>query len=203
MKIFILSILFLFALTPQAFAHVVVKPNTVAAAAFQTFTTSVPNEKDNPTIGLRLIIPTGLKSISPNVKPGWTISVKKEGDVVTEIEWTEGSIPAGQRDDFLFSAQAPAEETTLVWKAFQTYEDGEVVAWDHDAKESTHDEKMEDDKPHTPASKTEVVEGDLNEKSDHETPQQVITKTNNSTPIVSYLALAVSVIALTFSLKKK
>ena len=86
-----------------AFAHVVVKPNAVGVGAFQTFTVGVPNEKDNPTVGVRLVIPEGMKFVSPNVKPGWTIDVKKTGDgenaVVTEINWTGGSIPAGQRDD--------------------------------------------------------------------------------------------------------
>jgi hypothetical protein len=49
---------------------------------------------------------------------------------VKELIWMNGSIPVGQRDDFVFSAQAPADESTLVWKAYQTYADGTVVAWD-------------------------------------------------------------------------
>ena len=49
---------------------------------------------------------------------------------VTEIDWTDGNLPVGQRVDFLFQAQVPPTPTTLKWKAYQTYSDGEVVSWD-------------------------------------------------------------------------
>lgn len=117
-------------------AHVVVRPNQVNVAAFQTFTVGVPNEKELPTVGVRLVIPENLKHVSPNVKPGWSVVVKKSGEGedarVTEISWTGGTIPTGQRDDFLFSAQAPASAGSIDWKAYQTYQDGTVVAWDQD-----------------------------------------------------------------------
>src|SRR4051812_36632548 len=93
-------------------AHVVVKPSQVGVGAFQTFSIGVPVEKDVPTIGLRLIVPEGLEYVSPNVKPGWRIAMKKSGTgenaKVTEISWTGGLIPAGQRDDFVFSAKVPS-----------------------------------------------------------------------------------------------
>ena len=48
-------------------------------------------------IDVRLIVPDNLESVSPNVKPGWKIDVKKTGEgdnaKVTEIAWTGGSIP--------------------------------------------------------------------------------------------------------------
>ncbi len=128
-------------------AHVVVSPKEVGVGKFQTFSVGVPVEKDMPTTGLRLVVPDGLNYVTPNVKPGWKIEVKKEpvmkdgkqvmsedGDEkverTSEISWTGGSIPAGQRDDFLFSAQVPATTTTIAWKAYQTYADGSIVAWD-------------------------------------------------------------------------
>ncbi len=121
-----------------ALAHVVVRPSEVGVAQRTNFVVSVPTEEDTPTIGLRLLIPEGLQSVRPNVKPGWTIQLKKAGvgedAKVTEIIWSGGSIPAEQRDEFVFSAQAPAEETSLNWLAYQTYGSGEVVAWDKDAK---------------------------------------------------------------------
>lgn len=122
--------------TFAAGAHVVVKPNQAGVGAFQTFTMGVPVEKDIPTVGLKLLIPAGLHYVSPNVKQGWYVSVKKTGTgenaVVTEIDWTGGYIPAGQRDDFYFSAQVPTTTSELNWKAYQTYQDGTVVSWDHD-----------------------------------------------------------------------
>lgn len=128
-------------------AHVVVSPKEVGVGKFQTFSVGVPVEKDMPTTALRLVVPDGLNYVTPNVKPGWKIEVKKEpvmkdgkqvmsedGDEkverTSEISWTGGSIPAGQRDDFLFSAQVPATTTTISWKAYQTYADGSIVAWD-------------------------------------------------------------------------
>lgn len=143
-----------------ASAHVVVKPASVGVAAFQTFTMGVPVEKDITTTGLRLVIPDGLKYVSPNVKPGWSVSVKKEGEGedahVTEISWTGGSIPSGQRDDFVFSAQAPAKEGELHWKAYQTYADGSIVTWDQEPKD-----ERDDDSAGGPYSVTKVV-NDLN-----------------------------------------
>jgi uncharacterized protein YcnI len=137
-----------------ASAHVVVKPGDVGVGAFATFTTGVPNEKEQTVTGLRLVIPAGLQHVSPNVKPGWTIGEQKSGTgedaTVTEINWTGGQIPAGQRDDFAFSAQAPATAGELHWKAYQTYADGTVVAWDQTPS-------GKDDESVTPYSTTRVV----------------------------------------------
>ena len=182
-------------------AHVTVKPNQVGSAAFQTFTTGVPNEKDVPTVALRLVIPSGLQYVTPNVKPGWTIEVKKSGEgealVVTEIIWTGGSIPAGQRDEFLFSAQVPAEETTLQWKAYQTYSDGEVVAWDQ-APSQDHDDH--DVKPY---SETKIVNDlALAEGSHSETEKPASTDASLPTAL-SVVALALSGGALFLSSRKK
>ena len=139
-----------------ASAHVVVKPSSVGVASFQAFNTSVPNEKDVATTSLRLIVPDGLKYVSPTVKPGWTVTSKASGTgesaTVTELDWNGGSIPAGQRDDFTFSAQAPAAPTTLMWKAYQTYANGQVISWDQ-----APDSKNLDSEGVTPYSRTDVI----------------------------------------------
>lgn len=170
---FIFHFAFLISAAP-AFAHVVVRPNEVGVGAFQTFTVGVPVEKDIPTTGLRLVIPDGLQHVTPNVKPGWEINVKKTGEgeeaKVTEITWTAGTIPAGQRDEFLFSAQVPTAESTVIWKAYQTYEDGTVVAWDHDPKASEHSHESSDGGPW---SETAIV-NDLAAK----TTERVVTEKN-------------------------
>ena len=79
-----------------ALAHVVVTPNEALTGAYETFTTSVPNEKDIPVTGVRLVIPDAIESVTPTVKPGWEIQTKKSGDKVTEINWTGGTI-AGKK----------------------------------------------------------------------------------------------------------
>jgi uncharacterized protein YcnI len=189
-----------------AFAHVVVKPNEVGVAAFQTFTIGVPNEKDSPVVNLRLLIPDGLKSVSPNVKPGWTVEVKKTGDgedaKVTEIDWTGGSIPAEQRDDFVFSAQVPANETTLQWKAYQTYQNGDIVSWDQaPVKNMTDDQREEMEKKGMgPYSETKVV-NDL--KSTAATNDTQLANEVKKLTYLSELSFALAAVALAFALQKK
>lgn len=189
-----------------ALAHVVVKPNQVGIGSFQTFTTGVPNEKDLPVTGLKLLIPENLASVSPNVKPGWTVSIKKTGEgeeaKVTEISWTGGSIPAGQRDDFLFSAKSPSEAGVIVWKAYQTYQDGTVVGWDQDPngpKPSItpgHDEGGL-----TPYSVTKVV----NDLGASPSPVMAASadQSSSSSNIFSISALLLSFAAIGLALRKK
>lgn len=125
---------FLLMLTSAASAHVVVQPAEVPAASFQTFTAGAPNEKDIPFNEIKLLIPEGLGHVSVTQKPGWQVNVETEGEgsetAVKSITWHGGNVPAGFREDFTFSAQAPAETTELRWKAYQTYANGETVAWD-------------------------------------------------------------------------
>jgi uncharacterized protein YcnI len=211
-SLFITLMLFSFLAVP-AYAHVVVRPDSVAVAARQVFTVSVPNEKDNPTIAVRVVMPEGLQSVTPNVKPGWRIDIKKEGTgedaKVTEVSWTGGSIPAGQRDEFLFQSQAPASTTTLIWKAYQTYQDGTVVSWDQDPKATPapHASGMDmGDDAVTPYSQTKVV-NDLASK-----PAPADSSTGMMAPAapqsklafgMSAAALALAVISLALVLKKK
>jgi len=145
----IAAIALAFAGAYQASAHVIVTPSSIGIGTDDVpFTAGVPNEKNIPVIGLKLLIPSGLADVVPNVKPGWTITVKKNGDQVTEIDWAGGSIPVGERDQFTFSAQVPADQTTLDWKAYQTYQDGGIVAWDEDPADLTST---------NPYSETQVV----------------------------------------------
>ncbi len=198
-----LAIFFFFVSSFPVFAHVVVKPGQAGVATFQTFTIGVPNEKDNPTVALRLVVPDGLNHISPNVKPGWKIEIKKEGEgesaKVTEISWTGGSIPEGQRDDFLFSGQVPAEGTTLTWKAYQTYQDGSVVSWDQDAKDMPDEdkEKMEE-QGKGPYSTTKVI-NDIATTASEEKP----VKSTSTANVLALAALALAATSLVMQLRKK
>jgi len=112
-----------------AFAHVVVTPATANVGDHVLFNVSVPNERESDVTMLKLNIPKGLDDVQPDVMAGWTITTEKSGDTVSAITWT-GTIPVGQRADFAFKAQAPAQAGELDWKAYQTYGDGTVVSWD-------------------------------------------------------------------------
>src|SRR5260221_1352655 len=111
-----------------------------------------PSEKDVPTVGLKLLIPKGVQDVVPNVKAGWSVNMVKNGDTVTEIDWADGVIPPGERDDFLFQAQVPATTTTIKWKAYQTYADGSTVSWDHSPSSNP-----EDDSAPPPYSTTTII----------------------------------------------
>lgn len=180
-----------------ASAHVVVKPAQVGIGSFQTFTMGIPNEKDNPTVAVRLVIPDGLKYVSPNVKPGWAVDIKKEGTgedaKVTEIDWTGGNIPVGQRDDFYFSAQVPSNEATLKWDAYQVYQSGEEVAWTQ--------EPGKGDEEGTPHSMTKVI----NDLTDVKTPSSANPMDGTSRlPLpFSIAALSLSAVAVGMSLRNK
>jgi uncharacterized protein YcnI len=159
----IASILLVFgALVTTASAHVIVRPGEVKPEAYQTFTVSVPVEREVPTTAVRLLVPEGLQSVRPNVKPGWNVNLVRTGSGeearISEIVWSGGSIPADFREEFFFSAKTPTEPTTLQWKVYQTYRDGFVAAWD----QSPHDEHshtmatQDHDNPAGPYSETKV-----------------------------------------------
>lgn len=138
-KITPVIILGLFLVSSSALAHVTVKPDKVGLGAFQTFTVSVPSEKEFSTTEVRLSLPDGLEHVTPTVKPGWRAEVLvhelPDGEHPYEIKWTGGQIPEHFRDEFSFSAKVPSVESKLVWKAYQKYSDGSVVSWDLSAEE--------------------------------------------------------------------
>jgi len=133
----------------SAAAHVVVRPGEAVISERATFSVSVPNEHDTPVVGMRLLIPEGLTSVRPFAKAGWDISVSKSGEgedaTATEIIWTSagGTVPVDLKDDFLFGAKLPAEPTELNWKAYETYQDGMIVAWDQKPNDA------EDNRPYS------------------------------------------------------
>lgn len=170
-------------------AHVTVKPSEVAPGAYQVFTVNVPNEKTVPTVGVRLLVPDGIQSVMPNAKPGWNVQViKKEvnGETkVTEIVWKGGVIPVDLRDEFLFNAKVPAASGDVVWKAYQTYQDGSVVAWDT-YPSSGHGAGQGD-----PASVTKVVAKPATQN-----------QSSNVLPVVAIVLATLSLLLVRFSPRK-
>jgi uncharacterized protein YcnI len=190
----------------SVYAHVTVKPAEVGVGKYQNFVVSVPVEKENPTVSVKLLIPGGVESVMPNVKPGWKIDTKKIGQgeeaVVSEILWSAGSIPPGQRDEFVFSAKTPATTTTLEWKAYQTYQDGTVVAWDKSSEELKDKKEVENIGPF---SQTKIVDDIAQSTATPKSTQENLSSGSDSgiLQMVAYASLAISLIALVISLKKK
>jgi uncharacterized protein YcnI len=140
--------LLLVPLAGAAAAHVTVQAPGATQGGFTKLTFRTPTEKDVPTTKLEIVFPPEHPIASVRVKPqpGWTYTMTKgapsvpleqHGEPVTEvvqrITWTvaEGNKGIGptEFDEFEVSAGRLPEVDQLVFKALQTYADGEVVRW--------------------------------------------------------------------------
>lgn len=139
------------ALPLAASAHVEVKPEEVAGGDFSQVAFTVPNERDDAsTTQFRVLLPTDqpLASVQTTPIPGWAVSTKdrtlaepidffgsKVNRVVSQVTWTatDGGIEPGQFQNFPLSLGVLPTSGELVFKAVQTYSDGEVVVWNETA----------------------------------------------------------------------
>lgn len=130
-----------------ASAHVTVQPSAAPqGASDQSFAFRVPNEDDTASTNkVELYFPTDHPIASALIAPvpGWTdqITTTKlatpiktdDGtitDVVSQVTWTGGSIAPGHYQDFTVDfGQLPTGTDQLVFKALQTYSNGNVVRW--------------------------------------------------------------------------
>jgi uncharacterized protein YcnI len=134
------------AIAATASAHVTVSPTSLPQGATAELTFKVPNEESKAdTVELQLQIPTQypIAQVLAKPVPGWTITehtvtlakplTTDDGTfttAVSEVDWTGGSIPPGEYQDFQLSVDPlPTDTTQLVFKAVQTYSDGDVVRW--------------------------------------------------------------------------
>lgn len=171
-----------------ASAHVVVSPNEAVTAKYQTFTVSVPNEKEISTTKVQLIVPNEITTITPTVKSGWTITTEKDqSGKLKSITWEGGDIPAEQRDEFTFSAKTPDAAGNVHWKAYQTYADNTVVAWDAEVSNHSHSDKT----VAGPYSTTKIVT-----KTPSEQIEQSIQQAQSDTQTSFIISIASIMIAL-------
>jgi uncharacterized protein YcnI len=214
---FISLLMFLISASP-AFAHAVVKPETAGVGSFTDFSLGVPSEKDLATVGIKLILPAGINSVTPIVKFGWKVEVinsQKQGQpdddgntnpIPEAIVWSGGSVPAHQKDFFMFSTQVPAEETELDWKIEQTYADGSVVSWSMSPDQQPKDDKGNPDySKFGPYSKTMVI-NDLKDSPQSSNSADTIVQSSslsNLPLVLSGLAVLLSAAALIVSYRKK
>jgi uncharacterized protein YcnI len=176
-----------------ASAHVTLDPKT-APVGRQRYLLNVPTEKNIPTTSVRLVVPESVEVTGILSQPGWThtektveVAVKPTDDDssserITEITWTGGSIKPGEYMQFGFSTNYTGAPGDIHWKAYQTYSDGSVVAWD--------DANAENPAPKVTITKT--TQTDSTTKS-----------SNQSNMIFIFVALLFSVAAFMVSLKGK
>lgn len=115
-------------------AHATVRTETglteSAAGKSETYRLNVPTEKEIATTQIRLVVPAGVVISRFQVTPGFTRTVKRDAaDLVTEVVW-KGRVAPMEYARFFFQARNPAAAGEVVWKIYQTYSDGSVVAWD-------------------------------------------------------------------------
>jgi uncharacterized protein YcnI len=149
----------LFTLAGVASAHVTANPGTAQQGTFTKISFRVPNERDTAsTTQLEITFPAGhpIAFVSTRAVPGWTSTVQKTqldkpiktedgeiSEVVSKITWSGGKVSPGMFEDFDVSlGPLPTDTDELVFKAVQTYDNGEVVRWidtaPEDAPEPEH-----------------------------------------------------------------
>ncbi|NUO59615.1 MAG: YcnI family protein [Hamadaea sp.] len=131
-----------------ASAHVTVNPSQAVQGGYTKLTFRVPNEKDSAsTTKVEVVLPVEqpIGHISVRPVPGWTVATEKTKlpapvqagestitEAVTKITWTaaaEAAIKPGQFQEFDVSAGPLPQADQIVFKALQTYSDGDVVRW--------------------------------------------------------------------------
>ena len=194
----------LFVCAGQVSAHMSLSPKE-AVVGYTTFTVNVPTEKEIPTVGVRVLVPEGVEVHGVLPVAGWThVEKKAEAEVVndadhkteesahgkvTEIVWTGGRIADGEFMQFPISISYAGDPKQLVWKAYQTYADGSIVAWD-------------DSNEKNPAPKVSMVTTSTVDQA--VTDIAAIKKSSGAqAPWLSVGAFLFSVAALAFSTQKK
>lgn len=132
-----------------ASAHVTINPGTATQGGFAKLTFRVPNEKATAsTVKLEVQFPPDAPITSVSVKPvaGWTADVQRRtldapitgghGEQITEVvgmvTWTASpgaEIAPGQFQEFDISAGPLPSVDQVIFKALQSYSDGEIVRW--------------------------------------------------------------------------
>ncbi|GLZ82028.1 membrane protein [Actinorhabdospora filicis] len=165
-----------------ASAHVTINPGQVQAGSYARVDLRVPNESDTAsTVKIELTLPEQYPFASVRTTPiaGWKVETAKRtlttpldvhGRQITEavstVTWTAENAAAGvqpgQFVEFGLSL-GPVPDvagSTLIFKAIQTYSDGEEAAWIADPPAAGAEE------PENPAPALKVVAGSGDEHAD-------------------------------------
>jgi periplasmic copper chaperone A len=133
-----------------ALAHVTPQPDTAEQGSYSVVALRVPTESDTAgTVALQVTLPTDhpISSVRTTPRPGWTATMTKTAlnppvqvdgrsvaEAVSTVTWRADPgtrIGPGEFVDFPLSlGPLPTGVDRLVLPAVQTYDDGEVVAWD-------------------------------------------------------------------------
>ncbi|MFJ5761015.1 YcnI family protein [Neobacillus sp. NPDC093182] len=191
-----------------ASAHVTVLPKETTQGSYEMFTVRVPSENESvPTTQVKVEFSSDITISRFEPKPGWKYEIEKDAaDKITSVTWTAEGEGLSPTEFGLFNMQGKVADTAteIVWKSYQTYQDGSVVEWvggqdaEKPASVTTVNPK--------PADGTGDHHGtDTKEEVKTEQPQEEVKDTTNSSnaPLyVSIAALVAGLLALIISLKK-
>ncbi len=98
MKRLILAVML--AMPVAASGHIVLAPGTSPADGYYAGALRIGHGCDGAaTTELRVEIPAAARDAKPQPKPGWTVTIERDGGRVTALRWT-GALPADQFDSF-------------------------------------------------------------------------------------------------------
>jgi uncharacterized protein YcnI len=136
------------AVAAPASAHVTVDPREATQGGFARVALRVPTESDTAsTTKVEVFLPEDapIASVSTMPVPGWRVRVERKApatpveaygeqitEIVSKITWTataDAAIKPGEFQEFPVSLGPLPEADRLVFKALQTYSDGNVVRW--------------------------------------------------------------------------
>lgn len=163
-------------------AHAVVFPAEAPTGAYQKYVLRVPNEREYATVAVTITFPSGVRVISFDEVPNWSLQATGTDDGAYAAATWAGVLPVGRFVELGFIGVNPDAPTTLKWDVVQTYEDGTEVAWTGPLESST------------PASVTAVVAS----VTDGEEPPSG----GSLGTVLGATALAVALLSLGLSLRR-
>ena len=190
------------ALSAPVWAHVTVSPEEVTAGDYETFTVSVPTEKEVPTTEIRVEVPEGFLLSGVQPVPGWEHAFEEDGGVVTAVTFSGGEIRPREFQQFLVQAQAPEKPGEYPWKATQTYEDGSLVEWTGapDSEEPASVVEVVSGGAEDPESSPQPSEGSASQRAGGEA--EVLADTGGTSPAV-YAALGLTGLLVSILLARR
>lgn len=124
MKVSLRLVPLLFVATTTIRAHMTVRPQESIAGANERYTMRVPTERNTPTVRVEVEFPPELETSSFDPKLGWDIVYKKDASgKIISATLSGSTIPSREVAEFSFASRNPLQETKLVWKVIQIYED--------------------------------------------------------------------------------
>ena len=124
------------AVANPASAHISVSPEEAVQGGLARLTFRVPTESDTAsTTKVEVFLPEDAPVANVSTMPvaGWTVAVqRKTPEAVSVITWTaskSAAIKPGEFQEFPISLGPLPNVDEMVFKALQTYSDGNVVRW--------------------------------------------------------------------------